>query len=43
MDELRETIVSDIANEKNYIRGGSGGLAPPGRHVCALYEKMGFP
>lgn len=43
MDELREKIVSDIASEKNYVRGGPGNLVPPSRHICALYEKMGFP
>lgn len=43
MDELREKIVSDIASEKNQVRGGPGNLGPPGRHVCALYEKLGFP
>ena len=43
MDELREKIVSDIASEKNYVKGGPGNLGPHGRHVCALYEKLGFP
>ena len=43
MDELREKIVSDIASEKHVVKGAPGNLGPPGRPVCALYEKLGFP
>jgi dynein heavy chain, axonemal len=43
MDELREKIVSDIASEKNVVRGGPGNLAPPNKRICPLYEKLGFP
>ena len=42
MDELRELIVSQIAEDKNNPRSVAN-LAPPGRHMCALYEKLGFP
>ena len=42
MDELREFIVSQMAGQKTNPRSSSN-LAPPGRHMCALYEKLGFP
>ncbi|OMJ83653.1 hypothetical protein SteCoe_15380 [Stentor coeruleus] len=42
MNQLREEIVMDIAEKKNYGKLNLQ-MLPPVRRICALYEKMGFP
>lgn len=42
MNELREEIVMDIAEKKNYGKLNLQ-MFPQVRKICPLYEKMGFP
>ncbi|OMJ74343.1 hypothetical protein SteCoe_26764 [Stentor coeruleus] len=42
MEELRELIVSQRDNDK-IKKTGQGASATAGRHMCALFEKLGFP
>ena len=42
MNQLREDIVMDIAEEKNYGKLDLQ-MFPHARKICNLYEKMGFP
>jgi dynein heavy chain len=42
MNQLREEIVMDIAEKKNYGKLNLQ-MFPQVRKICSLYEKMGFP